>query len=355
MTSLERIRKAVRLAKPDGVPVAPYMGNHGARVAGIPMDQYCRSGQLMAQAQGRAWEIYQQDVVVPQSDNYYIAEGFGVKVEHHPDSTPTLKTPAVQELAEVFKLKVPNPHTDGRMPVYLEAIQRLAHRFSGQVAIRAPGTGPFSLASHVLGTERFLIELKMAQKDPGGSIERALLHLMEQTTTALIAFAKACLESGAHIVQAGDSLASIDMISPRMYHQWAFPFERRFFAELNAHAQRYDAMTLLHICGNTTPVLELMADTGAQILELDSKVDLRVAKAKVGKRVCLMGNLDPVGVLLQGSVSEVEQAARQAIADAGPGGGFILGSGCEVPPATPPPNIQAMVKAARDCLYPEGT
>ena len=113
----------------------------------------------------------------------------------------------------------------------------LARQLHGQVAIRAPGTGPFSLASYVLGTERFLIELALAEKDPGGDAEQALRRLMGLTTQALTAFAKACLDAGAHLVQAGDSLASIDMISPRLYRKWAFPFERQFFTELNAYAR----------------------------------------------------------------------------------------------------------------------
>ena len=81
----------------------------------------------MAEAQFQAWRIYGQDAVVAQSDNYYIAEGFGVEVEHYDDATPTLKTPAVRELADIGRLRVPDPWTDGRMPVYLEAIRRLSN------------------------------------------------------------------------------------------------------------------------------------------------------------------------------------------------------------------------------------
>jgi uroporphyrinogen decarboxylase len=347
MTSRERILCAGRRQQPDQVPVAPYLGNHGARVAGVPIGEYCRSGRVMAAAQHRAWEIYGQDAVVAQSDNYYIAEGFGVEVEHHADGTPMLKQPAVLELDDIARLSVPDPRQDGRMPVYLEAIQRLAALTQGQVAVRAPGTGPFSLASHLLGTERFLIALALADREPDGAAARALRHLMHLTTEALIAFAKACLEVGANIVQAGDSLASLDMISPAMYRQWAWPAERRFFAEINPIAERHGALTLLHVCGNMTPVLEAMADTGAHILELDAKVSLKTAKERVGARVCLMGNLNPVEVLWRGTTETVGDAARQAIADAGPGGGFILGSGCEVPVAAPPENLHAMIQAAR--------
>jgi uroporphyrinogen decarboxylase len=287
---------------------------------------------------------------VAQSDNYYIAEGFGVQVDHYEDSTPTLRTPAVTELEDIGKLRVPDPQKDGRMPVYLEAIRLLAKATRGAVAVRAPGTGPFSLASHVLGTESFLIELAMADREPGGPGEQLLKQCLELTTDALIAFAKACLEAGAHLVQAGDSLASLDMISPATYHKWAWPYERRFFQTINPLAEGSSAATILHICGNMTSALELMADTGAQILELDHKVSLKSAKARVGNRVCLMGNLDPVEVLWRGTTELVTQTATQAIADAASGGGFILGSGCEVPVAAPQENIQAMIQAAAATL-----
>jgi uroporphyrinogen decarboxylase len=336
------MRCAARLKKSDRVPVAPYIGNHGARVAGVPIGEYCRSGRRMAEAQLRAWEIYGLDAVVAQSDNYYIAEGFGVQVEHYRDSTPTLKAPAIAELGEIGSLRVPDPNRDGRMPVYLEAIQLLSERVGKEVAVRAPGTGPLSLASHILGTERFLMELALAARNPGGAEEQALRRLMELATQALIDFSKACLAVGAHLVQAGDSLASLDMISPAMYRRWAAPFEARFFTAMQADVERRDAMTLLHVCGRMTPVLEEMANTGAQILEVDSKVDLGAAKALVGRRVCLMGNLNPVAVLLQGSPEQVEEAAMQAIADAGAEGGFILGSGCEVPPDAPLGNLHRL-------------
>jgi uroporphyrinogen decarboxylase len=348
MTSLERIQHAARGGLVDRVPVAPYMGNHGARVADAPIGEYCRSGRIMAEAQYRAWQIYGQDAVVAQSDNYYIAEGFGVQVQHYHDATPTLVHPAVDSVAAIRKLRVPDPHRDGRMPVYLEAIRLLSKMTDGKVAVRAPGTGPFSLASHIMGTEQFLVELAMADRQPGGEAEKALKRLMELSTDALIAFSRACLECGAHLVQAGDSLASPDMISPATYRKWAWPAERRFFDALNPLAAQHGAVTLLHICGNTTPVLESMADTGAHILELDHKVDLKTAKARVGHRVCLMGNLDPVELLWRGTPEAVNHAARKAIEDAGDGGGFILGSGCEVPPGAAIENLKAMMAAVDD-------
>ena len=86
--------------------------------------------------------------------------------------------------------------------------------------------------------------------------------------------------------------------------------------EVNEHAKASGAMTLLHICGDTTPILSGMADTGAMIVEIDSKVSMAHAKKTIGDRVCLIGNLEPSAVLLQGSRSLVEERSRAVIADA---------------------------------------
>ena len=105
LTSLERIICAARLRVPDVVPVAPYVGNHGAKIGGALLGEYCSNGKRMAEAQYRAWEIYGQDAVVAQSDNYYIAEGFGTVVEFFKDSTPALKKLSISVQKDYFELQ----------------------------------------------------------------------------------------------------------------------------------------------------------------------------------------------------------------------------------------------------------
>ncbi len=79
-----------------------------------------------------------------------------------------------------------------------------------------------------------------------------------------------------------------------------------------------------------------------------SAIRLGAAEQRVGRCVCLMGNLNPVEVLWRGTPEEVATAARQAIADAGQDGGLILGSGCEVPVPAPQEDLHAMIAAARE-------
>lgn len=349
--SIKNVMKALNHEKPDALPVGPFIGNHSAFVSGIPIIDYCTKGNKMAQAQIVTWEKYKQDIIFLQSDNYYIAEGFGVKLNYHDDALPTFKAPAIENLKDISKLRVPSPWNDGRMNVYLDAIKIVKKQIGNEVVIRGTGTGPFALASHIIGTEKFLNEIAYAQYDLPEGDEPAIMELMELSTEALLQFCIAQMECGARLIHCGDSLASLDVISPETYKRYVFPFEKKFFTKLKPYAEKYKAFSLLHICGNNTKVLELYPQTGADAYEVDHKVDLKSCKEKIGDKMCLIGNVDPVQVLLRGSVQDVENAARKCIDDASKGGGFILGSGCEVPMYTPQANIEALIRVARQYKY----
>jgi uroporphyrinogen decarboxylase len=339
------------LEEPDVVPVGTYMGNHAARIVGIPLQDYYTDSQKMFEAQMFALDTYHQDIVIMQSDNYYLAEGFGTKTTHYHDATPTFAAPAIDRLQDVATLKVPDPWSDGRMYVYLEAISKASEEIDQEVAIRGCGTGPFVLAAHLMGTEKFLMALANSMYDLPGADESAIFALMELTTEALLQFSIAQLEAGAHIIQCADSLASLDMISPQTYEKYVFPYNQKYFQKIQPYLKKHQGYGVLHICGDNTKVLDLYGETGADCYEVDYKIDLVFCKQSLGQKMCLMGNLDPTSVLLQGSVQEVERAAAECIEAAAAGGGFILGSGCEVPIATPEENIHAVVKIARQYSY----
>ncbi|ORC31170.1 hypothetical protein B4O97_17310 [Marispirochaeta aestuarii] len=350
MTSRERFLAAARGLYTDCIPAAPYNGNFGAALAGIPISVYNTDGKQMADAQTLAWEKIGQDVIVAQSDNYYIAEGFGCVIEQPYDTTPNLVKPAVATLDEVEKLKVPDPYRDGRMPVYLEAISLLRERFGNEVAIRGPGTGPFSLASYLMGgTTEFLMQIAYCEADNDSVKESQLFELMDVSSDALIVFLKAQLSAGSDTAMVGDSLASLSMISPKIYEKYVFPYECKVFQSIRADVKKRDAVTILHICGDTRDILPNMAQTGADILEIDAKVTLADARILVGDKIALMGNLEPTTVLFAGTPEHVQNESLKCIrAMEGSQGGFILGSGCEVVPKSPEVNLKMMVETAHN-------
>ncbi|NWF70034.1 MAG: uroporphyrinogen decarboxylase family protein [Chloroflexi bacterium] len=343
MTSRERILRAIDRQPTDVLPVAPMMLDLAATIADISIGEFATNGESMAHAQLMLHKELGQDVIFVGSDNYYIAAGFGCKIGTPDDEIPHLEEPAVENLADVYKLKVPNPLTDGRMPVMLDAARRVRAALGDTIALRTPGTGPFALASYFIGTQNWLVEVGLAHAGMPEANPDAIHYALNLAADALIAFGKACVDAGSDILHCGDSLSSCDMISPAQYETFAFPYQRKVIQAWKA----YGARTLLHICGNSTKVLPLYAATGADIIEIDHKVDLAYAKRTVGDKVCILGNIDPVSTLLFATPDEVAAVAEKCVENAAAGGAYILGSGCVTPRNTPVENVQTLVKVAR--------
>jgi uroporphyrinogen decarboxylase len=343
MNSRDLVLRTLERRPTDRVPVGPMMMDLGATVIDAPIGTFCSDPEVMARGQLALYEQLGQDIIFVGCDNYYIAEGFGCVAELPVDETPHLVRPPLERIADVGDLSVPDPLTDGRMPVMLEATRLVRRAVGEDVAIRTPGTGPFALASYFIGTQEFLIEVGMAKAGMPESEPEAIHRALDLAADALIAFGKASVDAGADLLHCGDSLASCDVISPADYEEWAFPYERKVIRAW----KEYGAKTLLHICGDSSKVLDLYAQTGADIIEVDHKVDLALARSIVGDRACVIGNVDPVTVLLQGTPEQVLEASRACL-EAGRGGGYVLGSGCVVPRITPLENVRAMVRAARE-------
>jgi uroporphyrinogen-III decarboxylase len=168
-----------------------------------------------------------------------------------------------------------------------------------------------------------------------------VVALMERCLEYAAAYARALSAAGADLLSGGDAPAGL--LGPRLYRELAWPFEKSLIAQLQAAARK---PVSLHICGRTLPILTDMAASGADVLELDHFVDLERAFQIVGPRVTLWGNLDPVGLLVQGKPAQVRAAARQAVATARACGDrrFVLSSGCALAVQTPPENLQAMLR-----------
>jgi uroporphyrinogen decarboxylase len=129
-----------------------------------------------------------------------------------------------------------------------------------------------------------------------------------------------------------------------MFERFARPYEERLVKDLAADG----IFVVIHICGDTSRILGMLAEYGPCGFELDYKTNAVKAKQTAGKGHVLFGNIDPSGVLANGTVEEVREATRQLISTWKPGGRFILNSGCAIPPSAPPENIQALMDTAKE-------
>jgi uroporphyrinogen decarboxylase len=337
MTSKERTVAALTGKPYDRIPVNLLISDHAARVIGVTVGEYNNSAALLAKGQIAAWRLYGADNVNTGPGLTGIAEAIGSKIAF-PDSTPYVAENPVKEERDLDRLKVPDPEKDGRLPLFLEAASIVLKEVGDQVGLAMTISGPFTTAAALRGTERFLRDL---HKNP--QFAHRLLWL---ATDSIIRFAKAATDVGARIGLA-DPTASGTMISPKQFREFALPYLKVVTTEITTLTG--GAAPSLHICGNTTKIWSEMADTGVSVLSLDDAVDLAEAKALVGDRVALLGNVRPTATMYLGTPDDVRANALECLSKGWDNPkGYILGLGCGLPIDTKPENIHALVNAARE-------
>lgn len=339
MNSLARVQAVLAGRTPDRVPICLHNFMMAVREAGIPMERYRKDPKAVAEAHLRALEKYGHDCIMIDTDTTMLAEAMGAKSECAPDEPGRIVAPAIRSLNEVGRLKVVNPESDARIPALLEGIQRIAEQVGNEVAIRGNADQcAFDLACMVRGIESFLMDLVTDPENP------AIQQLLEVCYRSHLAVHRALKKAGAHFTSLGDSLAGPDVVSPGTFTRFARPYEEHLVKELAADG----IFTVIHICGDTTKILDSLACYDFCGFELDYKTDARKAKDTAGIRHVLFGNIDPSGVIAQGTPGQVCKKTRQLFEVWKPNGYFVLNAGCAIPPTTPPENIRAMIVTARE-------
>jgi MtaA/CmuA family methyltransferase len=204
----------------------------------------------------------------------------------------------------------------------------------GQVAVLGWVDMPFAEACSLCGVQAFM----MMMVDAPDVAHRLLAHL----ATIVTDFALAQVEAGADMIGAGDAAASL--VSLAMYRQFALPYEQRVCEAIHESG----SLVKLHICGNTTRLLNDMVRCGADLYNIDHLVPLDRARAVYAAHgACFKGNLDPVRQVMQATPDECRKWSGEAIATGMAGGArYMLSAGCEIPAETPDEVLAAFCDAA---------
>jgi MtaA/CmuA family methyltransferase len=305
-----------------------------ARWAGVPVSRFAADPAVMADCLRSAQQRAGYDAIHVSLNVTVEAEAVGAPVEQPFDELPHVVAPVLAEPADLLHLEVPDPRSDGRLPVFLEATRLLARGVGDSVLIVPNIRGPLSMASQLRGGQQLLMDLI---DDPDFAVD-----LFAFCAEVGVVFAAALVRAGGHAIMIGDALASPNTISPVMYRRFAQPVHAGMLRRLHADGV---AAVLMHVCGDIRPIIPDLVATGPDVLDIDTPVPLDEARALAGPATGLRGNLSPTAVFRAGP-AEVAAMARLAIAASG-GGRLLLGTGCEVAAGTPIENVAAMVEAAR--------
>lgn len=333
MNSYERFFARLEGKEVDRIPNTCLFMTFGARQIGVPFGKYVTDYRLLSQGVLRCYEEFRQDMLCVISDPMREAQALGAKVIVPEDDVPFCREKRVQSIADICTLKPVKPESSERTCDRLEAVRFLREKVKEEVPVVGWVEGAVAEACDLTGVSEFMI---MMMDEPEASHE--LLEIcMEQSRL----FALGQIEAGAQVIGIGDAATSL--IGPALYEEFALPYQQKLIQEIH----KAGAKAKLHICGNISPVFPSVARTGADIIDLDYMVDMGMAVDIVGKSCCLCGNFDPVSVLLQGTVLDVEQAVK-ACASYEKQNPLFISAGCEVPKFTPEENVRAISAALCD-------
>jgi MtaA/CmuA family methyltransferase len=331
MNSLQRLHNILHAKPVDQVPNFDIFMTKAAHQIGMPLSMYYLNFRVLCEANLAVLKDYNLDIVQAISDPYREAADIGLEVEFPADNLPINKKPLIVEMNELRSICFPVQNFGARMTDRLEGIRAMHEQVGKEVPIMGWVEGALAEAADLRGMNNVMIDLV---KHPAW-----LKELLEKCTQMAIAFAWAQIDAGAHIIGLGDAVAS--QISPRMYREFALPYEQRIFEAIRAKG----GIPRLHICGNTTHLLKDIAQSGAQIVDIDWMVSMQQAIATLeGLVVC--GNLDPVSIFLQGTPDQVRAGVFSNAAAGSPR--WISAAGCEIPDHTPAKNLHAQSRALCD-------
>jgi len=234
----------------------------------------------------------------------------------------------------------PAPREDFFPPWHWDTIRYVRER-APDVSVHGEVFSPFSQFMELLDYVNGL----MALMDDPGKVKACL----EAITAGTIELMRGHARAGADAVLISSAFAGAGLISPDHYREFVLPYERAAIAGFREEFP--DVPVYTHTCGSIGDRLELLEATGTDGIDtLDppplGDVELEDAKRRIGGRLFIKGNIDPVNTVLLGSPAAVYEDAVRRIAIGKPGSGYILSTACSVAPAAPPENILQLHAAA---------
>lgn len=338
MNPREVVLEAFGLGVPERVPVAFF----GAGVwtifnSGNTFLSFIGEPEKYADTLVKYSKILQSDIVYCGSGyNNFHAAALGGRIKIRQVGAPDLEAPLINTPEDLNKMNLDKIDEDKTVATIRKATRLVAGRIGNEYLVTTTSWGPFTLGAQLRGVEALMRDVF---KNP--EFARRVVDL---AADVLLKFYEPIIEEGIiDTISIADPTASGDLISRKHFEALALPYLKKVIKYMKSK----NVNILLHICGNTSDKLDLIASTGATCFALDYKVDIGTAKEMLRGKMCIAGNVDPVRVLNDKKPEEVRNASMECIRKAAEGGGYVLMPGCDHPPSVPLDSIKAFIGAAK--------
>jgi MtaA/CmuA family methyltransferase len=313
-------------------PVMPLTMMFAADRIGVPYGRYAMDHNVLVDAQLRVAEEFGFDHVSVISDPAREAADCGAEVRFFDDQPPAIDEARTlfQDKAVLASIRIPDPLGGGRMTDRINGVSLLREKAGADLAVEGWVEGPCAEAADLRGINTLMMDFF--------DDEDFVRDLFAFTTNLAISFACAQIDAGADLIGIGDAACSL--VGPAIYEDFVLAEEKRLIEAIHARGAR----TRLHICGNTAALCGMIRSLDIGMMDLDYMVDIATARADLGPDIAILGNIDPVSILRNGTPDKIEKELADCRAAAGER--YIVGAGCEIPRDTPHENVRALGRFA---------
>ena len=330
----DRFIKACRRERSDAAPVW-FM-----RQAGRFLPEYrkirskhslidiCKDPELAAEVSRLPVDILGVDAAILFADIMLPLEGMGVKFDIADGVGPVISTPLNSQIVDSL---IPLDHSG--VPYVMEAISATKKSLDSRVPLIGFCGAPFTLASYLIeghATRDFVKTKKLMYKNP-----KTWHLLMDKLSISMGTYLSAQVNAGVDAVQIFDSW--VGCLSPADYHTYVLPYSQQVFSYLEDRE-----VPRIHFSTGTAALLEEIRQVGGDVFSVDWRIPIDVAWQKLGYKVAIQGNLDPVVLLAEKDLIRTKTA--DILTRVGNRPGYIFNLGHGVLPETPPENIRQLVE-----------
>jgi uroporphyrinogen decarboxylase len=295
----------------------------------------CTQPELACEVTLQPLDRYRLDAAILFSDILTIPDAMGLGLEFVEGEGPQFQRPIRSE-ADVAAIGVPDPETDLRYVV--DAVRLIKQELKGRVPLIGFSGSPWTLATYMVegrGTREFRKIKGMLFEQP-----QVLHQLLDVLARSVTDYLNAQIAAGADAVMVFDTWGGI--LAPHQYRDFSLAYAAKIRSGLNLNRNGQKIPAILFTKGGGQ-WLESMADTGYDALGLDWTLDIGEARARVGDRVALQGNLDPQA--LYAPIPVLEDEVGRILASFGEGSGHVFNLGHGVWPDVNPDHVGAMIEA----------
>ena len=331
MNGKELIYKVFKDGQGDKLPWVPFAGVHAGKLKGYTAKELLEDGDKLLESLLEVNKMYSPDGQPILFDLQVEAEVLDCELMWEEDSPPTVKTHPLKDTDEI-PTKIPGKD-EGRIPMALEVTRKMKEAVGEHTALYGLICGPFTLASHLRGTDLFMDMIT----DP-----EYVKELLEYTNKIAKKMALYYIEAGVDIVAAVDPMVS--QISPAHFNQ----FLKEIYTNLFTVIKKEDIFSSFFVCGDATANIEPMCQTEPDNISIDENIPLEKAKAITDKYdIVLGGNIPLTTVMLLGNqqdnmkwvIDTLDKVSKENL---------IVSPGCDMPYDVPVENSIAVEQAVHE-------